>query len=85
MFKLPSTHAAIGAKMELPEWLRGDVIDVRRQVAAWQAQGQKLPPRKVGLNNMASWYLTGPRTSLLHLIFRLLHDLSDHLLIFLVN
>lgn len=36
-----------GVKMTLPEWLRGDVIDVRKHVVAWQAQTQNLPPRKV--------------------------------------
>ena len=33
--------------MKLPEWLQGDVIDVRKQVLAWQAQAQNIPLRKV--------------------------------------
>ncbi|KAF8487645.1 ribonuclease H-like domain-containing protein [Gautieria morchelliformis] len=34
------------SKMKLPEWLRGDIIDVRKHVVSWQAQTQNIPSRK---------------------------------------
>jgi len=35
------------SKIKLPEYLKGDVIDVRKQVADWQARTQKISVKKL--------------------------------------
>lgn len=36
------------SKMKMPEWIRGDVIDVRKKVAAWLVATEKIPAKNPG-------------------------------------
>ncbi|KAF8590520.1 hypothetical protein K439DRAFT_1403650 [Ramaria rubella] len=42
------------SKMKMPEWLQGDVVDVRKQVAAWLAQRQGLTRKNVSFYSSRS-------------------------------